>query len=198
MATYTHLPKGRGYDTYFGYLGSANDYFNETSNYTCDSQYHLPVVDFWRSNKTYNGPNRDYIASGYEEFLFRDEINRLINNEFVNDKDPWFLVYTTHIAHAPQQIPKEYLNLYDNDEYNCSYTDAYVYPGFNHFNGNNVNYKCRSIYESMVTLLDTIIGEIVTNLKNKGLWNNTLMIVSSDNGGPLGLTCCSATNYPLR
>ena len=197
MATYTHIPKGRGYDTSYIYLGSANDYYNETSGYNCNTEYHLPIVDFWKHNATYNGPNKEDLDTGYEEILFQKEIERLMDDEFKTD-EPWFLVYTSHQVHAPQQIPKAYLTNYDNDEYNCSAKDTYVYPGFNNSNGNNVNYHCRSIYESMTTMLDGIIGGIVKKLKDNGMWNNTLMIVSSDNGGPCMLPCCSGSNHPLR
>ena len=35
----------------------------------------------------------------------------------------------------------------------------------------------------MVKYLDDIIGELVDSLKAKDMWDNTLLVVSSDNGG---------------
>ena len=189
-ATESHLPtKGRGYDTSMIYLNAANDYFNQQSSLTCNG---TAVVDFFGNGKPLYNKN----GTDYEEFLFEKEINGLIDG--FSDEQPFFLMYTPHIVHAPQQIPKEYLTLHDDDEYLCSEQDTYVYPGYNNSNGNNVTYRCRSIYESMVTLLDSIIDNLIKKLKSNNLWDNTLLIFASDNGGPLHLGCCAGNNYPLR
>ena len=47
----------------------------------------------------------------------------------------------------------------------------------------------------MVNYLDDILGELVSLLKQCGLWDNLLFVISSDNGGPLG---GGANNYPLK
>lgn len=46
----------------------------------------------------------------------------------------------------------------------------------------------------MLTELDTAVGRIVTALKNGSLYDSTLIVFVSDNGGPLD----HATNFPLR
>ena len=193
--------KLRGYDTSYVYLEAANDYFTQRGADNCLNNYNISnITDLWSNGK----PMMDVNESIYEEYLFMDRINYLIDNNFTgngndgSEIDPFFLVYTPHLVHAPQQIPKEYLMEYGNDESECSNLDTYVYPGYNNSNGNGVNYKCRSIYESMVTMLDSIVYNITTKLKETGLWDNTLVIFSTDNGGPLQLPCCSGNNYPLR
>ena len=50
----------------------------------------------------------------------------------------------------------------------------------------------------MVNYLDIIIGNITTKLKTNGLWNNTLIVFSSDNGGEINLDETAANNYPFR
>ena len=50
----------------------------------------------------------------------------------------------------------------------------------------------------MVYLLDEVIGNITSLLKSKGLWSNTLVVVSTDNGGPLPLDESGSNNTPLR
>eukprot|EP01084_Bolivina_argentea_P151770 264874_1 len=195
-ATPNIIPKGRGFDTSMIYFNAMNDYFTQQlslAKFPCMKQYNISLVDLWKND----GPLYGLNGTEYEEFLFQKELNKLINN-FTQQTEPFFLIYTPHLIHAPQQIPNDLLTIHDNDEYNCSTSDPYVYPGFNNSNGNDINFKCRSIYESMVTLLDTIVGNLTRQLKENNLWNNTLLIFSSDNGGPLGLTCCSANNWPLR
>ena len=48
----------------------------------------------------------------------------------------------------------------------------------------------------MVKYLDDVIGNLTKTLKDKQMWENLLLVISSDNGGPLR----SAANnyYPLK
>lgn len=51
----------------------------------------------------------------------------------------------------------------------------------------------------MVKHLDDDVGMLVSLLKTKGMYDNTLIAMSSDNGGPVYLMGTSgANNYPLR
>ena len=50
----------------------------------------------------------------------------------------------------------------------------------------------------MTTVLDYVVGEIVNFLQNESktnLWNNTILVYSTDNGGPQQN---GNSNYPLR
>lgn len=46
----------------------------------------------------------------------------------------------------------------------------------------------------MVSWIDGAVGRVVTALKDKNMYDNTLIVMSSDNGGPLP----SANNFPLK
>mmetsp|Transcript_42663 Transcript_42663/g.100375 ORF Transcript_42663/g.100375 Transcript_42663/m.100375 type:complete len:289 (-) Transcript_42663:74-940(-) len=54
--------------------------------------------------------------------------------------------------------------------------------------------KNRRVYAAMVSAMDDAIGSIVQSYKAAGLWNDTVVVFTTDNGGPLG----SANNFPLR
>ena len=47
----------------------------------------------------------------------------------------------------------------------------------------------------MVTAMDASIGQVVQAYKDAGLWDNTVVIFSSDNGGKVKT---GASNQPLR
>eukprot|EP00494_Astrolonche_serrata_P030097 UN30364 len=52
----------------------------------------------------------------------------------------------------------------------------------------------RKMKAAMVTAMDDQIGRMVETLKDNGKLDNTVIIFSTDNGGPKG----SSSNYPLR
>ena len=47
----------------------------------------------------------------------------------------------------------------------------------------------------MVSYMDGVVGELVHALHAKGMWGDTLMLFTSDNGGPVYYPG-SATNHP--
>ena len=49
----------------------------------------------------------------------------------------------------------------------------------------------------MVAFLDDVIGNLTTTLHQRGMWNNTLIAVSADNGGPV-YPGGGANNYPQK
>lgn len=47
----------------------------------------------------------------------------------------------------------------------------------------------------MATCMDEAIGDIVTAMKEKGMWENTVLVFTTDNGGAVTK---GASNWPLR
>ncbi len=78
------------------------------------------------------------------------------------------------LHHLPLQIPKEHLDKYINlfGEEEPYIGDKGYFP----------NRYPRAAYASIISYLDEQVGEIVTILKELGLYENTLIIFSSDNG----------------
>ena len=51
----------------------------------------------------------------------------------------------------------------------------------------------------MVSALDESVRQIVTTLKRKGLYDNSIIVFTTDNGGAAGgLDSSAGSNYPLR
>lgn len=54
----------------------------------------------------------------------------------------------------------------------------------------------RKTYMGMVTAIDDFVGKLIEDLKDKKMYENSVIIFSSDNGGMLGRG--GASNYPLN
>lgn len=85
--------------------------------------------------------------------------------------------YGSHLVHEPLQVPTVYLermeeHITDNDN--------------------------RLMYHAMVSMLDDVVGNVTTEMMTEGLWNNTLFLLTSDNGGPSYNAAHTANNFPLR
>ncbi|MFO0820497.1 MAG: arylsulfatase [Pirellulales bacterium] len=104
---------------------------------------------------------------GYSTHLVAQEAVRLISTKDKNK--PLFLYVPFNGVHSPMQAP-----------------DAYLTP-YSALNG------ARRKLAGMLAAVDEAIGEIVDSLDKAGLRENTLIIFSSDNGGPR-----PGTNVPLR
>ena len=51
---------------------------------------------------------------------------------------------------------------------------------------------------AQITILDEAVANITNALKSADMWNNTVFIFSSDNGGPTQAMRSVGCNYPLR
>jgi arylsulfatase I/J len=148
-------------------------YFHHDNDYYKDTvgscPKYGPVTDMWSTDRPAIGQNG---TGEYEERLFEDHVLNVIRNH--DPSQPLFLYYAPHIVHAPLQVPPEYENKF-------SFIDD----------------QDRRIYHAMVNFLDDVVGNITEEFQKKGMWNNTLMVVSADNGGP-EYRGGGANNYPLK
>jgi arylsulfatase A-like enzyme len=107
---------------------------------------------------------------GYVTTLIGDEAVKLIEQQ---DKTKPFFLYVASLApHAPYQAPKA-----DEDRYASTIEDP-----------------TRRTYAAMITALDDQVGRIVAALDQQGLRENTLIIFSSDNGGPRSAVVASGAH----
>lgn len=108
---------------------------------------------------------------GYTTFLVATEAANFIREH--DGKKPFFIYVPFNAVHAPLQAPEEYKDRYDG-----------------------VRPPNRRTYAAMTTAMDDGIGRIVAALEARGWRTNTLIVFSSDNGGPNPGRLTS--NGPLR
>ncbi|MBX3739489.1 MAG: arylsulfatase [Akkermansiaceae bacterium] len=95
---------------------------------------------------------------GYStELIGREAATRIRGRD---KSKPLFLYVPFNGVHSPHQVPERYLSLYPQYEGN------------------------RKTYAAMISALDDAVGEIVKALDDEKLSDDTLIIFSSDNGGP--------------
>lgn len=129
------------------------------------NQFRRCATDMWM-NHAPNGRN-----GTYSSYLYRDELSRIFADRQSNDT-PMFLYFAPQNVHSPFQVPEEWLNIYPKNS-TCDF---------------------RRTYQAMVSVVDNVTGYIVELLKRYDMWDNTIMIISSDNGA----APCKGSNYPLK
>jgi len=124
------------------------------------------------------GPDNDQAGTEclYEDGLFQAEVLRTISEHDVSQ--PLFLFWALHIVHAPLQVPKKFLDMYSDVA-----TDDWR----------------RQRYLAMTRYMDSAVERVTAVLKTKGMYNDTLIVFNSDNGGPIYRNVSvGANNWPLK
>ncbi len=158
-----------------------------------------PIKDLWQSNATHpqGAPAFHLMGTQYEEYLFRDEALRVLENHPAST--PLLLFYAAHVGHFPLQVPKAafdktVLTEGVGDVQSCGGSTGPVWPGWSNISD---GYSCRRQYHAMVNLLDEVISDLTSTMVSKAMWERTLMIFSSDNGGQAKWQNAAGANMPL-
>ncbi len=143
--------------------------FDTSSGFLNGAEDHMDqkrdcAVDFWKNSDV------DSRNGTYDAYTYKKDLTDIFNNH--STSDPFFLYLPLHNVHGPFQAPQEWLDLYPK----------------------NSTCDKRRTYQAMVSAADNVTGHVVQLLKKKGMWDNTLMVVSADNGG----AACMGSNYPLK
>lgn len=179
-APHTHsVPNKKGFDFFYGYncQRQAHTYY-PLHLYKNSKRVHLANDTIAPNTKLKVGvdPTKE---ESYADYNLKDYAPDLMFNEitgFVNDnkKNPFFLYWATPIPHVALQAPKRWVDYYEK-----KFGEEEPYLGergyFPHKNPH-------AAYAAMVSYLDENIGKLITQLKNEGIYDNTLIIFTSDNG----------------
>mmetsp|Transcript_29208 Transcript_29208/g.50472 ORF Transcript_29208/g.50472 Transcript_29208/m.50472 type:complete len:549 (+) Transcript_29208:104-1750(+) len=164
------LPENRGFDNFFGY------YYGKESYY--DHQVTATVLDGSRSlfnDMHFNGRNVEALGRHSTE-IFQGRVEEILSNHDVGE--PLFLFYSHQLVHVPLENPP--------DEF---FTEAELELA------ETIDKVSRRVVGKMLMTVDKMFAHLVDNLKANGMYDNSIIVVTSDNGG------CSyymGGNQPLR
>lgn len=169
------LPLNRGFDYHYGFYEAFSLYDDTTKT---ENVHHPGVMDSHIWERGNQGPALKYrnnevikVEEFYTYALAREATQFIEKNK---DK-PFFLYVPFNAPHTPFQALKKDI-------------EKYTAKGVKDLN--------KAVYYSLITGLDSAIGEIHQKVKTLGLEENTLIVFLSDNGGA---TYTDATqNAPLR
>ena len=172
------LPNRQGFDFFYGY--------------NCQRQAHtLYPMHLWHNEERHllnnkNVPPGANLVEGadpndpasYADFTLNDYAPELMHMEAIkfleeNKDQPFFLYYASPLPHVPLQAPEKWVNYYRS-----KLGKEEPYTGKSYF----PNQTPRATYAAMISYLDEQVGDLVDKLVELGVYENTIIIFTSDNG----------------
>ena len=119
-----------------------------------------------------NGKKGEYLTE-----RLADEVCQIIEKKA---NEPFFINFWLYSVHMPLQAKQDKIDKYKAIQ-------------------NSTKKQTNPVYAAMVEHMDDAVGKVVAKLKKEGLYENTIILFSSDNGGLIGnLKRPVTNNYPLR
>ena len=138
---------------------------------------HTQLLQYF-SNTTFRKGEEDYFAP----LVFREGMRWLKENR---DAEKFFLWIDSFDPHEPWDPPQEYRDLYDPGYKGREC--IFLTPGdpTTYMSERELKHT-RALYAAEVTMVDRWFGKFMAAVKELGLHKNTLILVVSDHGHPLG------------
>ncbi len=171
-------PLRQGFSYFYGLYGGQVNYFTHKRRRELD----------WHRNY------ESCYDKGYTTDLIGNEASRFIE-EKSKEEGPFFMYVAFNAPHVPLEAKMEDLLKYQFD----FSKPVYTLEG----DSNRLGYSTvlgrgntiRQTYAAMVAGMDESIGQIIKTLKNQGVFENTIVLFLSDNGGHPEV---GGNNEPLR
>jgi arylsulfatase A-like enzyme len=178
--TIAEVLKENGYKTFFAgkwHLGGEG-YFPENQGFELNFGGHHMGQPPGGYYSPYNNPK---LTDGPEGEYLTDRItNESINFVKQVGEKPFFLMLSFYTVHTPIQANKLHLEKFEqklagfNNKESTQRIDG---------NGKTTLEQRNPAYASMVYTMDENVGRLIASLKEQGLYENTTIIFTSDNGG---------------
>jgi arylsulfatase A-like enzyme len=200
--TIAELLKTAGYTTFFSgkwHLGDEG-FYPENNGFDINkggysgghpASYFAP----YKNPRLPDGPTGEYLPE-----RLANETSQFIKNS--SPDKPFFAYHSFYLVHTPLQAKAELEAKYLAKRETLELKDDKAKIGEDVFHKQPFR-EVRTVqshakYAAMVEALDNAVGQIVKALKDKGLYENTLVIFTSDNGGLSTAEGSPTSNMPLR
>ena len=157
-------PNLQGFDHWFGYLCQRNAH-----------NYYPTYLMRNNDRVTLEGNDRGLVGKQYATDLMADEACEFVRT---HAEEPFLLYYASPVPHLALQVPDDSL-----EEYSGLWDD----PPYEGGQGYLPHPEPRAAYAAMVTRFDRDIGRLVALLDELGLRDDTIIIITSDNGSTFDL-----------
>jgi len=188
--SWAHTPQERGFDYYYGFYAGSQDYWNHES--LCwagafangcfeDTNAGQPVtgLDLRRGREVVRNETNHYSS----DLFVTEAVRQLHRHAAEQPETPLFLYLPLQSVHVGNTVTRSHPE-YALDQAPEVFIDQYGW----------VEDVQRRNLSAMVSAMDEAVGNLTTALEEAGLWEDTLFIFSTDNGGPSNEM---ASNYPL-
>ncbi len=202
-------PSGEGFDHYYGYMAADAD--NYRSLVWRD---HYPVED-WEGKKGYH----------YSEAMADEAIRNITSHVSIAPDKPFMMFWAPVAMHSPHQAPPEYIEKYKG-KFDMGWDEAREkihqrqlemgiipagtkltertkeIPAWGSLKPEEQKLYARQmeVFAAMLDHVDAQIGRVIETLKRTGQFDNTIILVTADNGssGEGGLTGSFNETYVLN
>lgn len=173
------IPVKMGFDWFFGIncQRMAHTYY-PVFLYENDHRYYLDNKTIAPGTRLPEGANEldtdsysDFTLNDYAPEVMFEKMANFINE---NSMNPFFLYWASPIPHVALQAPKRWV-----DYYVKKFGDEEPYLGNKGYFPHRYPHAA---YAAMVSYLDEEVGMMVQQLKDLGIYDNTIIIFTSDNG----------------
>lgn len=175
---WTQTPTFRGFQSFFGFYLGAQDYNTHIKQGERGNAYEM----HWDAREKCGRDCSRLVdeRGNYSTHVFTREAIRVIENHPQRPHEPLFLYLAHQAVHWPDQVPETYRKFYEGATYS-NWTDQ------------------RKTYAGMLSAADESIGNVTKALQDAGMWENTLVVFTTDNGGPTAVCAAQgSSNYPKR
>ena len=190
IGPFDYWPLGRGFDRYYGFLSSHADHWNP---------------ELFEDNKPIKKPNiKEYHLS---EDLAEQAIQMIKSQKSVSPEKPFLMYFAPGAAHSPHQVPQKYIEKYEGD-FDIGWDETRKiwfenqkklkivpdHASLTEFNKEVTPWdnltaeekklcaKMQEVFAGFLTHTDEQLGKIFTFLEEINQFNNTLVVLLSDNG----------------
>ncbi len=176
-------PNNQGFDFYYGYncQRQAHTYFplhlwkNEEKD-PLDNELVVPRTLLEEGADPYDPASYEkfWLNDFAPDFMIREALDFMRSNR----DNPFFLYYATPIPHNPLQAPPEWV-----DHYVEKFGDEEPYLGDKGYFPHRYPHAA---YAAQISYMDDQVGQMVSLLKEMGVYENTIILFTSDNGPTTG------------